>query len=149
MTRIKLIALIVGLLVCGLLGLVAAVAWSPESGTTEGAVERIRHGVTETGRVEAVTMEGQVHRVIRWRIRQGGIETQTVEGPLRLRSRGSMHFATRELRLLRLPGRILTPPTRTVMQTVTQTVQDTSIEIETVTETVEETVTETVTYPPP
>ena len=87
MTRIKVIVLIVGLLVCGSLGVVAAVAWSPEATVTEGTVERVRHGVTETGRVEAVTTEGQVHRVIRWKTKRSGIETQTVEGPLRLRTR--------------------------------------------------------------
>ena len=79
MTRIKVIVLIVGLLVCGSLGVVAAVAWSPEGSVAEGAVERVRHGVTETGRVEVVTTEGQVHRVIRWRTKRSGIETQTVE----------------------------------------------------------------------
>ena len=86
--------LIVGLLVCGSLGVVAAVAWSPEGSVAEGAVERVRHGVTETGRVEVVTTEGQVHRVIRWRTKRSGIETQSVEGPLRLRTRGSVYFAT-------------------------------------------------------
>ena len=54
MTRIKAIVLIIGLLVCGSLGVVAAVAWSPEGSVAEGAVERVRHGVTETGRVEVV-----------------------------------------------------------------------------------------------
>ena len=80
--------LVVGVLVCCALGVLAAVAWSPEASVTEGAVERVRHGVTETGRVEAVTTEGQVRRVIRWKTKQDGIETQTVEGPLRLRIRG-------------------------------------------------------------
>jgi hypothetical protein len=148
MTRIKVIVLIVGLLVCGLLGVVAAVAWSPEGSVDEGAVERVRHGVTETGRVEVVTTEGQVHRVIRWRTKRSGIETQTVEGPLRLRTRGSVYFATPPegpvssgLRSMRLPGGILTLPTTTVIQTVTETVQDTTTVIETVTETVEDTVT--------
>src|SRR6188472_3390357 len=93
MKRVKLMVLVVGLLVCGALGIVAAVAWSPEASVTEGVVERVRHGVTETGRVEAVTTEGQVRRVIRWKTKQGGIETQTVEGPLRLRIRGSTYFA--------------------------------------------------------
>src|SRR5678816_2249188 len=141
MTRIKVIVLIVGLLVCGSLGVVAAVAWSPEGSVAEGAVERVRHGVTETGRVEIVTMEGQVHRVIRWRTKRSGIETQTVEGPLRLRTRGSVYFATPPegpvssgLRSMRL----LTLPTTTVIQTVTETVQDTTTVIETVTETVED-----------
>ena len=144
MTRIKVIVLIVGLLVCGSLGVVAAVAWSPEGSVAEGAVERVRHGVTETGRVEVVTTEGQVHRVIRWRTKRSGIETQTVEGPLRLRTRGSVYFATPPegpvssgLRSMRL----LTLPTTTVIQTVTETVQDTTTVIETVTETVEDTVT--------
>ena len=144
MTRIKVIVLIIGLLVCGLLGVVAAVAWSPEGSVAEGAVERVRHGVTETGRVEVVTTEGQVHRVIRWRTKRSGIETQTVEGPLRLRTRGSVYFATPPegpvssgLRSMRL----LTLPTTTVIQTVTETVQDTTTVIETVTETVEDTVT--------
>ena len=146
MTRIKVIVLIIGLLVCGSLGVVAAVAWSPEGSVAEGAVERVRHGVTETGRVEVVTTEGQVHRVIRWRTKRSGIETQTVEGPLRLRTRGS--FATPPegpvssgLRSMRLPGGIVTLPTTTVIQTVTETVQDTTTVIETVTETVEDTVT--------
>src|SRR6185436_9246961 len=94
MTRIKVIVLIVGLLFCGSLGVVAAVAWSPEESVTEGAVERVRHGVTETGRVEAVTTQGQVRHVIRWRTKQGGIETQTLEGPLRLRTKGSKYYAT-------------------------------------------------------
>ena len=148
MTRIKVIVLTVGFLVCGSLGVVAAVAWSPEGSVAEGAVERVRHGVTETGRVEVVTTEGQVHRVIRWRTTRSGIETQTVEGPLRLRTRGSVYFATPPegpvssgLRSMRLPGGILTLPTTTVIQTVTETVQDTTTVIETVTETVEDTVT--------
>jgi len=146
MTRIKVIVLIVGLLACGSLGVVAAVAWSPEGSVAEGAVERVRHGVTETGRVEVVTTEGQVHRVIRWRTKRSGIETQTVEGPLRLRTRGSVYFATPpegpvSSGLMRLPGGILTLPTTTVIQTVTETVQDTTTVIETVTETVEDTVT--------
>ena len=153
MTRIKVIVLIVGLLVCGSLGVVAAVAWSPEGSVAEGAVERVRHGVTETGRVEVVTTEGQVHRVIRWRTKRSGIETQTVEGPLRLRTRGSVYFATPPegpvssgLRSMRL----LTLPTTTVIQTVTETVQNTTTVIETVTETVEDTVTtETGTPPSP
>ena len=120
-------------------------------------MERVRHGVTETGRVEVVTTEGQVHRVIRWRTKRSGIETQTVEGPLRLRTRGGVYFATPPegpvssgLRSMRLPGGILTLPTTTVIQTVTETVQDTTTVVETVTETVEDTVTtETGTPPSP
>ena len=157
MTRIKVIVLIVGLLVCGSLGVVAALAWSPEGSVAEGAVERVRHGVTETGRVEVVTTEGQVHRVIRWKTKRSGIETQTVKGPLRVRTRGSVYFATPPegpvssgLRLMRLPEGILTLPTTTVIQTVTETVQDTTTVVETVTETVEDTVTtETGTPPSP
>src|SRR5215216_3504112 len=114
MRKLKLMVLVVGLLVCGGLGVVAAVAWSPVGSVAEGAVERVRHGVTETGRVEVVTTEGQVHRVIRWKTKQDGIETQTVEGPLRLRTRRSVYFATPPegpvssgLRSMRLPGGIL------------------------------------------
>jgi hypothetical protein len=149
MRRVKLMVLVGGLLVCGALGVVAAVAWSPEASVTEGAVERVRHGVTETGRVEAVTTEGQVRRVIRWKTRQGGVETQTVEGPLRLRIRGSTYFARPEgpispsLHSMRLPGGIMTLPTTTVIQTVTETVQDTTTVIETVTVTTETGTTET------
>src|SRR6188508_3331695 len=143
MKRVKLMVLVVGVLVCCALGVLAAVAWSPEASVTEGAVERVRHGVTETGRVEVVTTEGQVHRVIRWRTKRSGIETQTVEGPLRLRTRGSVHFATplegpvsSGLPSMRFPGGILTLPTTTVILTVTETVQDTTTVIKTVTETV-------------
>jgi hypothetical protein len=150
MRRVKLIVLVVGLLVCGALGVVAALAWSPEASVTEGAVERVRHGVTETGRVEVVTTEGQVHRVIRWKTKQDGIETQTVEGPLRLRIRGSTYFArpseapvSSSLHSMRLPGGIMTLPTTTVIQTVTETAQDTTTVIETVTVTTETGTTET------
>ena len=149
MTRIKVIVLIVGLVfLWSPLGVVGGVVWSPEGSVAEGAVERVRHGVTETGRVEVVTTEGQVHRVIRWRKKRSGIETQTVEGPLRLRTRGSVYFATPPegpvssgLRPMRLPAGIVTLPTTTVIQTVTETVQDTTTVIETVSETVEDTVT--------
>jgi hypothetical protein len=140
MKRVKLMVLVVGVRVCGALGVLAAVAWSPEASVTEGAVERVRHGVTETGRVEAVTTEGQVRRVIRWKTKQDGIETQTVEGPLRLRIRGRTYFARPSeapvspfLHSMRLPGGILTLPTTTVIQTVTETVQNTTTVAETVT----------------
>jgi hypothetical protein len=149
MRSVKLIVLVVGLLVCGALGVVAALAWSPEASVTEGAVERVRHGVTETGRVEAVTTEGQIHRVIRWKTKQGGVETQTVEGPLRLRIRGNTHFAmppeapvSTSPHPMRLPGEIMTLPSTTVIQTVTETVQDTTTVIETVTATTEADTTE-------
>jgi len=150
MRNVKLMVLAVGLLVCGGLGVVAAVAWSPEASVTEGAVERVRHGVTETGRVEAVTTDGQVHRVIRWKTKQDGIETQTVEGPLRLRIRDRTYFArpsegavSPSLHSMRLPGGMLTLPATTVIQTVTETVHDTTTLIETVTEVVETGTTET------
>lgn len=84
MRGIKTVAAFAGLLFCAALGLVAALAWDPQAGLTEGGVLRIRQGVTETGHVEAVTAEGQVIRIIRWRTHQG-IETQTIEGPLRVR----------------------------------------------------------------
>lgn len=128
----------VGLLVCGALGVVAAVAWSPEGSVTEGAVERVRHGVTETGHVEVVTTEGQVRRVIRWKTTQEGIETQTLEGPLRLRARGSTYVARPSpeppsLHAARVVGGAMMPPTTTVLQTVTETLRDTTTVIETVT----------------
>jgi len=143
MRRAKLIVLLVGLLVCGALGVVAAVAWSPEASVTEGAVERVRHGVTETGHVEVVTTEGHVRRVIRWETKQDGIETQTLEGPLRLRTRDSTFFArpsaplSPSLHPMSLPGGIMTVPATTVLQTVTETVEDTTTVIETVTVTTE------------
>jgi len=142
--RVKIMVLVVGLLVCGALGVVAAVAWSPETSVTEGVVERVRHGVTETGHVEAVTTAGQVRRVIRWKTTQDGIETQTVQGPLRLRIRGSSYFArpseapvSPSPHSTGLPGAVMTLPATTVIQTVTETVPDTTTVIETVTVTTE------------
>jgi hypothetical protein len=144
MRRAKLMVMLVGLFVCGALGVVAAVAWSPEARVTEGAVERVRHGVTETGHVEAVTTEGQVRRVIRWKTKQDGVVTQTLEGPLRLRTRGSTYFASPSARpvspdahSMGLSGGIVGLPTTTAIQTVTETLQETTTVVETVTVTTE------------
>jgi hypothetical protein len=150
MRRVKLMALLIGLFACGALGVVAAVAWSPDARVTEGAVERVRNGVTETGHVEPVTTDGQVSRVIRWKTKQDGVVTETLEGPLRLRTRGSTYFARPSampvrpnLHSMRLPGGIMTLPTTTVIQTVTETVPDTTTVFETVTVTTENGTTET------
>jgi hypothetical protein len=155
MRKVKLMVLAAGLLVCSGLGVLAAVAWSPEASVTEGAVERVRHGVTETGQVQVVTTEGQVRRVIRWKTKQEGIETQTLQGPLRLRTRGSMYVArpatgsaglhpeSPGLLQMRVLGGTTTLPAATVLETVTETLQDTTTVFETVTVTTETGSTET------
>src|ERR1043165_8279803 len=132
MRKAKLLVLVVGLLVCGGLGVVAAVAWSPEASVTEGAVERVRHGVTETGHVEVVTTEGQVRRVIRWEEEAGGNRDTNPPGAAAAadtRQHVSRNPAARPpglqpmspgLHPMRLPGGAMTLPATTVLQTVTE-----------------------------
>jgi hypothetical protein len=151
MAGIKVVALTVGLLACGGLGVLAALVWQPESGVKEAAVLRVHNGVTERGRIVAVTTAGHIRRVIVWRTRSG-VETQTVEGPLQVRIvGGSLTSLTPLVRhslrtsTVTLPARTVTLPAETLIQTVTQTVpQDTvtetvgTTEVETVTQTVTE-----------
>jgi hypothetical protein len=146
MAPIKAVALTLGLLACGGLGLVAAVVWQPESGVREAAVLRVHNGVTERGRIVAVTTAGHVRRFIVWRT-QSGVETQTLEGPLQIRTMiGSptslVPLARHSVRTLTvtLPAGTVTLPAETVIQTVTQTLPQ-----DTVTETVGTTEVETVT----
>ena len=145
MAGIKVVALTLGLLVCGGLGLLGALVWQPANGVKEAAVLRVHNGVTEQGQIVAVTTAGHVRRVIVWRTRSG-VETQTVEGPLQVRtmvgSRTSLvPLARRSLRTLTVR---VTLPAETLIQTVTQTVpQDTVTEtVGTTVETVTQTVTE-------
>jgi hypothetical protein len=151
MAGIKAVALTLGLLACGALGLLAALVWQPESGVKEAAVLRIHNGVTERGRIVVVTTAGHTRRAIVWRT-QSGVETQTVEGPLRVgsmirSSTSDAPLARQSLRTLAvtLPARTVSVPAATVIQTVTQTVpQDTvtetlgTTEVVTITETVPE-----------
>lgn len=145
MGGLKVFAFTFGLLACGALGLLAALVWQPESGVKEAAVLRVHNGVTERGRIVAITTAGEIRRVIVWKTR-GGAETQTVEGPLQVRtidgSRTSLvPLARQSLGTLTvtLPAQTVTVP-ETLIQTVTQTAPQ-----ETVTETVGTTVVETVT----
>jgi hypothetical protein len=140
-------ALTLGLLACSGLGVLAALVWQPENGIKEAAVLRVQNGVTERGRIVAVTTAGHIQRVIVWRT-QSGIETQTVEGPLQVRTDiGSptvaVPLARQSLETVTLPVQTVTLPAETMVETVTQTLAQ-----ETVTETVGtevDTVTETVT----
>ena len=144
MAGIKVVALTFGLLACGALGLLAALVWQPESGVKEAAVLRVHNGVTERGRIVAVTTAGHIRRVIVWRTRSG-VETQTVEGPLQVRT--MIDSPTSLVPLARqspgtltvtLPAATVTLPAETLIQTVTQTVPQ-----DTVTETVGTTEVET------
>jgi len=170
-TRSRVILLAVVLLVSGFLGLMVARAFGPADETGGMLVKRVRHGVTETGRLESVTSGGVVKRVIRWRTQTGQLETQTIEGPTRLVKvngqpvyvPGPSHTST-VFGTTTLPGGVVvvtgpgvtsveTLPGETVHDTETlpgETVHDTVTETlpaDTVTETVTETVhdTETVT----
>jgi hypothetical protein len=143
MAGIKVVALTLGLLACGGLGLFAALVWQPESGVTEAAVLRVHNGLTERGRIVAVTTAGHTRRVIVWRTRSG-VETQTVEGPLQVRTiigspTSLVPLARQSLRTL-----TVTLPAETPIQTVTQTVPQDTV-TETVGTTDVETVTQTVT----
>jgi hypothetical protein len=152
MRGVKTIAAIAGLLFCAALGVLAAVTWDPHAALTEGSVLRVRQGVTETGRVEAVTAEGQVRRVVRWNTRQG-VETQTIEGPLRVRvTRGGTTllatphapFSVRETSVSETVTVVGETLTTTIVETVTLPPETIT---ETATETVLNTSTETVTPP--
>jgi hypothetical protein len=151
MARIKAVALVLGVLASGGLGVLAAIVWQPESGVTQAAVLRVHNGVTERGRIVTITTAGHIRRVIVWRTRSG-VETQTVEGPLQVRtmtgSPSSLVPLARQSRgtlTVTVPAGTVTLPAETPIQTVTQTVpQDTvtetvgTTEVETVTETVTE-----------
>jgi hypothetical protein len=151
MARIKAVALVLGVLACGGLGVLAAIVWQPESGFTQAHVLRVHNGVTERGRIVTMTTAGHIRRVIVWRTRSG-VETQTVEGPLRVRttigSPSSLVPLARQSRgtlTVTLPAATVTLPAETLIQTLTQTVpQDTvtvtvgTTEVETVTQTVTE-----------
>ena len=149
MAGVKVGALTLGLVACAGLGLLAALVWQPERSVKEAAVLRIHNGVTERGRIVAVTTAGDVRRIIVWST-QSGVETQTVEGPLQVRTRiGSppllVPLARQSFRTftVTLPGGTVTLPGETVTQTVTQTMpQDTVTETVGTTETVTQTVTE-------
>jgi hypothetical protein len=144
MAGIKVVALTFGNHACGALGLLAALVWQPESGAKEAAVLRVHNGVTERGRIVAVTTAGHIRRVIVWRTRSG-VETQTVEGPLQVRTMidsptSLVPLARQPLGTLTvtLPAATVTLPAETLVQTVTQTVPQ-----DTVTETVGTTEVET------
>jgi hypothetical protein len=134
--RIRAILLTVVLLVSGFLGVMVAIAFSPSEENSAALVQRVRNGVTETGRIETVTTDGVVKRVIHWRTRSGELQTQTVEGPARL---VSVYGTTT------LPGGsvVVTGPVVTAVETVHDTITQT-LPGETVTETLPgETVTQT------
>jgi hypothetical protein len=149
MAGVKVVALTLGLLACAGLGLLAALVWQPEGGVKESAVIRVHNGVTERGRIVAVTTAGRVRRLIVWSSRSGS-ETQTVEGPMQVRPMVGappllVPLARQSFRTftVTLPARTVTLPGETVTQTMTQTVpQDTVTEtvgtIETVTQTITE-----------
>jgi hypothetical protein len=149
MARIyKVVALTLGLLACGGLGLLAAFVWQPETGVKEATLLRVHNGVTERGRIVAVTTAGHIRRVMVWRTKDG-VETQTVDGPLRVRT--MIDSPTSLVPVARQPLRTstvtLTPETVTrpaETLTVTQTVAQVTV-TETVGTTEVETVTETVT----
>ena len=83
-TRSRIVLLGVVLLVSGFMGLMVAMAFAPGDQQSGQLVQRVRNGVTETGRLETVTSNGVVKRVIHWRTRTGELQTQTIEGPTRL-----------------------------------------------------------------
>jgi hypothetical protein len=146
----KTVALTLGLLACGGLGLLAALVWQPETGVKEATLLRVHNGVTERGRIVAVTTAGHIRRVMVWRTKDG-VETQTVDGPLRVRTMidsptSLAPVARQPLRTstVTLPPETLTRPAETLIQTVTQTVAQVTVTAPVGT-TVVETVTETVT----
>jgi hypothetical protein len=146
MAGVKVAALMLGLLACGGFGLLAALVWQPESGVKEAAVVRVHDGVTERGRIVAVTTDGHFRRVIVWST-QSGVETQTVEGPLRVRGMIGSPTLLDPLARQSLKTFTVTVPAQTVtlfVETLTQTVTQT-VPQDTVTETVETTEVETVT----
>lgn len=137
MARMKAAALILGVLLCGGLGLLAALVWQPDRGVSEATVLRVRNGVTEHGRVVAITTSGSLKRVIVWETR-GGIETETVRGALRVESKGVSHASEPPVArhvattlTVTLPPETITLPGETVIHTVTETTPP-----DTVTETV-------------
>jgi hypothetical protein len=150
MAKLKAVALTVGLFACGGLGLLAALVWQPDRGVKEATALRVHNGVTERGRIVAVTTAGHIRRVIVWRTKDG-VETQTVKDPLQVRtmigsSTSLAPVARQSLRTLTvtLPPETVTSPAGALIQTITQTVPLITV-TETVGTTGVQTVTETVT----